>query len=94
MWININRGAELKINGWTLVLATAHGIRVWQDENGLVEWKGLEGLSSDQIDDLVEWFTEFTKTGEMPPVKEWLVSGSDISDMLMMDYDEFAAEEK
>lgn len=80
----------MQVNGWTLLIATAHGVRIWQSEEGLTEVRGVEGLSMEQLNAFIEWCGEVKRTRQAVPVSGWAVAEQDLADLLEWDADDFA----
>ncbi len=82
----------MKVKGWTLELATVHGIRVWRHESGALEVKGFDGMTKDQIDEFIDWTLDCALARELVNVDDWLVSDTDLGVLLEMDADNFLEE--
>lgn len=81
----------MKVNGWTLTMASVHGIRVWQNDSGDVQVKGAEGLSEDEFDQWCGWLIDCAGSKSIVPVpeNEWLMSDTDLGELIQMDADSF-----
>ncbi|NKY35237.1 hypothetical protein HGA13_19495 [Nocardia speluncae] len=76
-------------NGWKLGLCTMHGIRLWESRGGEIVIKGVEGMSTDQLDQFIGWVEKLQKTHIQIPigVDNWQTSEQDLQDLLMSDHD-------
>lgn len=79
----------MKINGWTLQLATVHGVRMWRHDSGAVEVKGIDGMNVGQIAQFIDWATACAAAGEVVPVPDWPMTDTDLTALLELDADTF-----
>lgn len=81
----------MKLNGWTLALATANGVRMWQHDSGKVDIRGVDGLNVDQLEEFMDWLETCRAAREFVPMPKYAgrIEETDLSDLLDMDADEF-----
>ncbi|WP_026454871.1 hypothetical protein [Saccharomonospora iraqiensis] len=76
-------------SGWTLRVATTHGLRVWSHHNGDVRMFGLNAMANETLTSAarhLEALAEATRNGEdPPPVIDPAISPERLAELVMND---------
>lgn len=86
----MNRMTWPKVNGWSLTLITAHGVRGWNHDDGRVVVNGMETLSDEEVDAV----SRFLDGEPLNVPEDRQVSDQDLLDLIELDVDTFANEER